>query len=120
MKMPKGARTQEDAVAMLATRYTHILKFVLAEIDDLAKSGIADQRWCAIARTDIEKGFMSLNQALPSARDGRNYGKAPRADADQNPAEFTPPVDPGSYHTHQIPPNPNVPPLIEWKDVGTP
>lgn len=37
---------------------------VLREIDRLQKSGEGDPRWLAIARTDIEKGFMALNRAI--------------------------------------------------------
>lgn len=111
MKLPAGARDIEEGVALLAKRYTKILQFVLSEIDELAKSGLADARWCAIARTDVEKGFMSLNQALPSARDGRNYGKVPHPD-NPSPPEFTPPVDPEGSKVI------GAPLKIEWRDVG--
>lgn len=37
---------------------------LLRIIDDLHVSGGADPRWLAIARTDLEKGFMALNRAV--------------------------------------------------------
>jgi len=112
MKLPSGSSTIEEAVSKLAKRYDTISRFVLSEIDELAKSGMADQRWCAIARTDIEKGFLSLRNALPDARDGREYGKVPRTAESQNPTSFTPPVDPeGDRIGHH-----GTPPRIDWKD----
>lgn len=37
---------------------------VLRQIDRLAAMEIIDPHWAAIAKTDIEKGFMSLNRAV--------------------------------------------------------
>lgn len=37
---------------------------VLRLLDDMQASGSCDPRWLAIARTDIEKGFMAMNRAI--------------------------------------------------------
>lgn len=37
---------------------------ILRVIDELQSSGAGDPRWLAIARTDLEKGFMALNRAV--------------------------------------------------------
>jgi len=37
---------------------------LLRVMDDLRRSGSVDPRWLAIARTDLEKGFMALNRAV--------------------------------------------------------
>jgi hypothetical protein len=117
MKLPAGARDLGEGIALLSQRYDRIRQFILAEIDQLAKSGFADQRWCAIARTDIEKGFLSLNQAMPDARDGREYGKVPHPD-NPNPASFTPPVGDAEREPRPV----GIAPLpqIEWKDLPLP
>lgn len=109
MKLPDGAKTIEEGIALIAARHAAMKAVMLKEIDDLAKSGFADQRWCAIARTDIEKGFLSLNQALPTARDGRDYGKQPVDPGAPLPAEFVPPVDTEARRVGN-------PPAVEWQD----
>lgn len=108
MKLPAGARDIEEGVKLLSARYDRIKAFVLAEIAELENSGLADKRWCAIARTDIEKGFLGLTNALPSARDGRNYGKVPVPDdASPGPA----PKNAGDWSQG------GAPLRIEWRDV---
>ena len=37
---------------------------ILRTIDDLQRSTEIDQRWLAIARTQLEQGFMALNRAV--------------------------------------------------------
>lgn len=37
---------------------------VLAYLDKLKSDPNTDQRWLAIARTDLEKGFMAVTRAL--------------------------------------------------------
>lgn len=37
---------------------------LLRIIDYLQQSGMGDPRWLAIAKTDLEKGFMALNRAV--------------------------------------------------------
>lgn len=39
-------------------------EIVLRRIDTLQTEGEVDPRWLAIARTDIEKGFMALNRSI--------------------------------------------------------
>lgn len=37
---------------------------ILRMIDVVGASGIADPRWLAVGRTDLEKGFASINRAI--------------------------------------------------------
>lgn len=37
---------------------------LLRSIEAAIKSGLMDPRWAAIAKTDLEKAFMSLNRAI--------------------------------------------------------
>jgi hypothetical protein len=37
---------------------------ILRVIDSLGNGGLGDPRWLAIARTNIEQGFMALNRAI--------------------------------------------------------
>jgi hypothetical protein len=37
---------------------------LLQTMDEMQGNANFDQRWLAIARTDIEKGFMALNRAI--------------------------------------------------------
>ena len=37
---------------------------VLALIEKLKQDDVVDQRWLAIAKTDLEKGFMSLSRSV--------------------------------------------------------
>lgn len=37
---------------------------VLSIIEKLKQDDVVDQRWLAIAKTDLEKGFMSLSRSV--------------------------------------------------------
>lgn len=37
---------------------------VLSLIEKLKQDDVVDQRWLAIAKTDLEKGFMSLSRSV--------------------------------------------------------
>jgi hypothetical protein len=37
---------------------------LLRQLEELVKSKTADPRWCSIARTHFEQGFMALNRAI--------------------------------------------------------
>jgi hypothetical protein len=39
-------------------------EMLLRRIESLTKDGVADPRWAAIAKTDLERGFMALNRAV--------------------------------------------------------
>lgn len=112
MKLPQKSPDLASAIDNLHAHYGMLEETVLMEVDNLAKGGFSDKRWCAIARTKFEEAFMALHRALrdyPGA-DPQNYGKVP---LDQPlPREFQPPVDPE--------PRRNIAPThrIDWKDYS--
>ena len=94
MQLPKNSPDLDVAKDKLHEDYAKLEKILLERVDILAQSGFADKRWCAIARTGFEQGFMALHRALRDypTDDGRQYGKL--ATATPDPPEFQPPVDP--------------------------
>lgn len=48
----------------MANRNKLLEERVLRVLDDLKSDPDVDQRWLAAGRTDIEKGFMSVNRAV--------------------------------------------------------
>jgi len=112
MKMPPNSASMAQAIERIHRTLSEQEANTLDYIDDIAKSGFSDKRWCAVARTDIEKGFMAAHRALRDypGEDENNYGKIP---LDQPlPRAFDPPPDPEVRRqvapTHQI----------DWKDYG--
>lgn len=61
-----GYRPQSTHTVDLVNRNKEIEERVLRLLDDLAKEapGAVDPGWFATGRTDIEKGFMSINRAI--------------------------------------------------------
>lgn len=59
-----GYQAQSDDRVSLVNQNKVIEEQVLRIIDGLGDAGVGDPRWLAIARTDIEKGFMALNRAV--------------------------------------------------------
>lgn len=59
-----GYHSQNDSAIDLVNKNKVIEEQVLRIIDAAQKNGMGDPRWLAIARTDIEKAFMSLNRAI--------------------------------------------------------
>jgi hypothetical protein len=59
-----GYHSQNDSAIDLVNRNKVIEEQVLRVIDGLSAVGAGDPRWLAIARTDLEKGFMALNRAI--------------------------------------------------------
>lgn len=59
-----GYRPQTTTAVDRVNQHKIIEERVLRIMDDLNKTGEADPRWLAIARTDLEKGFMALNRAV--------------------------------------------------------
>jgi hypothetical protein len=66
-------------------------ELVLDLVKDLANSGIFDKRWCAIAKTHFDEGFMALHRSLRDypGDDPNQYGKIPMTSP--MPKEFNPP-----------------------------
>lgn len=52
-----------DAIALVNENKTSEEK-LLRRMDDMAKTGKYDQRWLAIARTQMEQAFMAMNRAV--------------------------------------------------------
>jgi hypothetical protein len=59
-----GYRPQTDAAVEAVNLNKALEERVLRQLDVLACRSMTDQRWLAIARTDIEKGFMAMNRAV--------------------------------------------------------
>lgn len=59
-----GYRPQDDNSVARVTHNKHLEEHVLRILDELGVDPDVDKRWLAIARTDIERGFMALNRAI--------------------------------------------------------
>jgi len=79
--MPPNSPTVDDAKIKLAMRLVDMEAHIMEFVDGLANAGFTDKRLCAIARTDIEKGFMALQKAMRMNANANNeYGKVPLPD----------------------------------------
>ena len=71
-----GYQPQTIAAVDLVNTNKVIEERVMRIIDALQAAGEADPRWLAIAKTDLEKGFMALNRSI--FKPGRiDLGNAP-------------------------------------------
>lgn len=59
-----GYRPQSTAAVAKVNASKVIEETVLRFLDELGYDSSIDKRWLAIARTDIEKGFMAVNRAV--------------------------------------------------------
>ena len=59
-----GYQPQSDERVQLVNENKVTEERILRAIERDTKNGRLDPRWAAIARTDIEKGFMALNRAV--------------------------------------------------------
>lgn len=59
-----GYQAQSGANVDVVNEHKQAEERILRRIDTLMESGRYDKRWLAIARTDLEKGFMALNRAV--------------------------------------------------------
>ena len=59
-----GYQPQSDERVQLVNENKVTAERILRAIERDTKNGLLDPRWAAIARTDIEKGFMALNRAV--------------------------------------------------------
>lgn len=60
----EGYRPQGDDKIALVNHNKQLEELVLRTLDELKLMSSIDQRWLAIGRTDIEKGFMAVNRAV--------------------------------------------------------
>jgi hypothetical protein len=94
MKFPKGSTDVEAAKERLHDTIAKHETLVDELVKDLATAGLFDKRWCAIAKTHFDEGFMALHRSIRDypGDDPNQYGKV--ATATPDPPSFTPPVDP--------------------------
>ena len=59
-----GYRPQNDVAIARVNRAKQIEEEVLRLLDELGHDADVDKRWLAIGRTDIEKGFMTVNRSV--------------------------------------------------------
>lgn len=93
MKMPPNSPDMEQARDNIHRQIANSEKVTLDYLEKIAQSGLADKRWCAIARTQLEQGFMALQRSLRDypGDDPNNYGKVPLDTP--LPKDFSPPSD---------------------------
>ena len=101
MQMPPKSPDLDHAKEQLHRRFVTYEHQLLKETDELANSGFADRRWCAIARTHFEEGVMALHRALRDfpGDDPNQYGKVPMASPTESGAFQRPPVDDASNYS---------------------
>lgn len=59
----KGYQPQSQKMDLVRIN-KQLEEHILRAMDTLAEKSDVDKRWLAIARTDIEKGFMALNRSI--------------------------------------------------------
>jgi hypothetical protein len=111
MRMPPKSASIDDAKDRIHQAIASQEKYTLDYLDSVATSGLADKRWCAIARTHLEEGFMALQRAIRDypADDPNQYGKVPLDTP--LPKQFQPRLD---ANTNIAPPHKQV----EWGDFS--
>lgn len=63
--LPVAGYTEQTADRVnMVNEHKEMEERLLRRIDNLSAAGWIDPRWAAIAKTDIEKGFMALNRAV--------------------------------------------------------
>lgn len=65
MALPvEGYTSQSDTNVKLSNRNKKVEELILKIIDELSNMNFVDKRWLATGKTDIEKGFMSVNRSI--------------------------------------------------------
>lgn len=59
-----GYRPQSDKAVAIVNENKAAEERILRKLDSLAQDPAVDRRWLAIARTNIEQGFMAMNRAV--------------------------------------------------------
>lgn len=59
-----GYRAQSDSAVARVNAMKQLEEMILRELDQLAQRSDIDKRWLATGRTDLEKGFMSINRSI--------------------------------------------------------
>lgn len=59
-----GYRPLQERTTSLVNANKHTEERILRMIDELQGDADVDKRWLAVARTQIEQGFMALNRSI--------------------------------------------------------
>lgn len=59
-----GYRELTGQEVMIINKFKDLAVIVGAVIEEFEGEGYVDQRWLAIAKTDLQKGFMALNRSI--------------------------------------------------------
>lgn len=70
-----GYRPQGDLAVGRVNHNKQIEERILRVIDELGVDENVDKRWLAIAKTDIERGFMALNRSIFKPERIKLYGE---------------------------------------------
>lgn len=106
MEMPDKSADLYTAKLKIATRFRNFEEALMQQLSELATSGFADARLCAMARSDFERAFLELEKAIRLSEPDY-YAKQPMP---PDAKAFQPPVDP-IPHKAIGPQN-----HIEWRD----
>jgi hypothetical protein len=107
MQMPPDSPDLDTARLKIASRFRNFEAALMEQLSQLATSGFADARLCAVARTDFEKAFLTLEKAIRIGTPD-DYAKQPFQPGDK---PFAPPVDPIPHKS--VGPGKH----IEWRDI---
>jgi hypothetical protein len=108
MQMPDKSADLYTAKLKIAARFRNFEEALMAQLADLANSGFADTRLCAMARADFERAFLELEKAI-RLFEPDDYAKQPMPPDAQ---KFQPPVDPIPHKS--VGPQTH----IEWRDAN--
>ena len=59
-----GYQPQTDDKVAYVNENKRLEEIILRRLDDMMQSDDYDKRWAAIARTQLEQGFMAMNRAV--------------------------------------------------------
>ena len=104
--MPPDSPDLATAKLKIATRFRNFEAALNEQLNQLATSGFADKRLVAVAHTDFEKAFLTLEKAIRIGTPDE-YRKQPFPDGAK---QFQPPVDPIPHKSVGTQPH------IEWRD----
>ena len=102
MQMPPDSPDLETAKLKIASRFRNFEAALNEQLNELAVSGFADARLVAIAHTDFEKAFLTLEKAIRIGSPD-DYAKQPYPPGSK---KFQPPTKSVGPDKH-----------IEWRDV---
>lgn len=90
MELPKNDGDMEHAKLRIAMFWKSLEKHLGETLGEVANTGFADARLCAMARSEFEKGFLLVEKALRLGAPNE-YAKQPVPPGD---TKFKPRVDP--------------------------